>query len=46
MIEIKNINGEVIYTHEGESLEDALLNGANLRFADLTGAKLEGAKTY
>lgn len=41
MIEIKNINGEVIYTHDGTSLGDAHLNGANL-----TGAILDGADLY
>ena len=43
MIEIKNINGDVIYTHEGNTLSCANLNGAKLSFADLTGADLTGA---
>jgi uncharacterized protein YjbI with pentapeptide repeats len=38
MIEIKNINGDVIYTHKGANLD-----GADLRFAILTGANLDGA---
>ena len=38
MIEIKNINGDVIYTHKGATLagadlEDANLKGANLLYA-------------
>jgi len=43
MIEIKNKSGEVIHTHNGQSLRFANLRGANLRFADLSCANLSGA---
>ena len=36
-IEIKNTSGEVIHTHEGDSLA-----GANLADANLAGANLRG----
>ena len=53
-IEIKNVKGEVIFSHECEentatkTVEAALklsinLNGANLRYANLSGADLSGA---
>ena len=44
MIEIKNTNGDVIYTHEGDTLSGADLNGANLTGAILTGANLTGVQ--
>jgi len=34
MIEIKNINGDVIYTHKGDTLAGADLAGGDLRFAN------------
>ena len=48
MIEIKNINGDVIYTHQDVSLKEANLTGANLKganllYADLTDTDLTGA---
>ncbi len=52
MIEIKSrYTGEVIYTHEGDTLVGADLRGANLygaylRGADLYGAELRGANLY
>ena len=46
-IEIKNLSGEVIFTHEcasiKEAVEEAARRGANLRGADLYGANLRGA---
>ena len=51
MIEIKNKQGEVIYTYDGADLRYANLYGANLRGADLydailRGANLRGADLY
>ncbi len=51
MIEIKNLDGEVIFTSDAESLRKANLygadlTGANLYGADLTGADLTGADLY
>ena len=43
MIEIKNLNGDVIYTHEGDTLENADLENADLENADLAGAILTDA---
>lgn len=39
-IEIKNMQGEVIYTYEGDTLV-----GADLSRADLMGADLRGTKS-
>ena len=49
-IEIKNINGDVIYTSSKptlkEAVEEAVGCGANLSGADLCGADLYGANLY
>jgi uncharacterized protein YjbI with pentapeptide repeats len=48
-IEIKNIDGDVIFTHEEEdnsirkTLELAVINGVSLIGADLSNANLKGA---
>jgi len=43
MIEIKNENGDVIYTVDADTLSEANLSEANLRGADLRGANLREA---
>ena len=47
IIEVKNLSGEVIFTHEcasiKEAVEEAARRGADLRGADLRGANLRGA---
>ena len=46
-MEIKNLNGDVIYKDDSASLRETILNayksGADLTGADLTGADLTGA---
>ena len=43
-IEIKHRNtGEILYTHDGESLAGANLSVADFRYADLSCADLRGA---
>ncbi len=42
MIEIKNLDGEIIFTLDAESLSGADLSGADLYRADLAGANLRG----
>ena len=43
MVEIKNIEGEVIFTSEEADLQEADLQEANLRWANLRGANLQEA---
>jgi uncharacterized protein YjbI with pentapeptide repeats len=50
-VEIKNLAGKVIHTHEGDmlrgaDLSDANLYGANLRYADLYGIKVNENTTF
>ena len=42
-MEIKNKDGNIIFTFDGPNLQDADLQGANLQRADLQGANLQGA---